>query len=69
MGATVEDIPGIWVLSELLDENEGIKEVGYTDLKPKSTRMPPQLESPEMYLFFKIVSNEFEKMGQQNLVY
>lgn len=65
MGVEIEDMEGIRALSDLLEENSESAKIGYTSLKPKSTRMPPPMESPELDLFLKLVCNESETMNKR----
>lgn len=64
LGIDLVDLQGIRDLSDLLGDNENAQARGYTTLKPKSTRMPPTMDCPEIDLFLKLVTAEFEKMDQ-----
>lgn len=65
LGIDPEDLPTVRELMGLLDESNGTG-IGYTELKKKSVRMPPQMDCPEIDMFLKLASVALEKMDSDS---
>lgn len=46
--------------------NEGTSNTRYTNLKPKSSRRPPQIGSPAIDMVLELVCNELGRMDQKH---
>lgn len=67
LGIDQVDLENVDILVDLLSENE--REVGkgpFTDLKGKSTRMPPPDEYNNLDVFLRIVSEELERIPSKH---
>lgn len=63
LGITEEDLPGVNILHDLLTENErGAGSGPFTELRPRSRRAPPPMDSTNIDVFQQVVNKEIEKL-------